>query len=524
MANRGHGFGVSREKHRELLCANLPPSQLAISLLEAHGSLAFSQLSVRIRSFLVHKVALRSLEPSAPTGGWSSASGKLLVHVSQDAAAVSGAVSMIGMIVPNFFIVSIGSYMLFRLINLAFLGPLLAAIVSTLVPMLMGGPLSRSERKLLEAAERRIETVKHLISEIRNIRFGNLQCVTERQATKGRKLEIEAATAFRRILTIVVIVGMFIFLLGKLLLRNVLTLPAISLSSVAILAAFGGFSLLPHGNLDFTILFTSLSTMQIMLTPLLSIVQMLPALIGSVVSWKRLVAYLKVGEDVSAKVAPLRSEKSALHQNQPIEMDTIDSMQPAHGLALRMHNMTAQWADDSFVANAELSLADGRLAIVAGVAGSGKSSLLKTVLGETTVSQGCLEVRARKISICDQKLWFIPEMSIKENIIFGKPYNETLYNKVLVCCCLDRDLRALDDGESTMLSVVGSPLSGGQRRRVSLARCLYDCGDLFLFDDIFNGLDTKTRNLVATNIFGSNGFLPELGATAIFCCTERECL
>ncbi|KAK8143998.1 hypothetical protein G3M48_006428 [Beauveria asiatica] len=481
--------------------------QLAISILEAHGHLAFSQMSIRMRSAIVHKVALRSLARTPPAGGWGAAKGKVLVHVTQDSAAVSAAIDMIGMIIPNLIIVAIGSWMLFREIQLAFLGPLLAAVVCTLIPVLLSKPLSRSERNLLEAAERRIATVKHLISELRDIRFGNMQHAMERQAANERRQEIMAATTFRRILCVVIVVAIF-------------------LSSAAILAAFGGYSLLPQRHLDYSVLFISLSTMQIMLTPLLSIIQMLPSLIASLVSWKRLLAFFEQeNEREQVQVPAITQEKTASSSSLPVgeeDLDVrMDRIPSAVGdMALRMENLTSLWAADSTaVRNASLCVAAGRLAIVAGIAGSGKSSLLKTILGETRLVSGTLHVGTNKVSFCDQSLWFLPGASIRENIIFGKAYDEALFHAVITCCCLNRDLGALDAGDDTKLSVIGAPLSGGQRRRVSLARGLYDNGALFLFDDIFNGLDATTRNTVATNLFGAHGFLLERRAAGILCCT-----
>ncbi|KAM3535756.1 hypothetical protein MY4038_001032 [Beauveria bassiana] len=455
---------------------------------------------------IVHKVALRSLARAPPAGGWSAAKGKVLVHVTQDSAAVSAAINIIGMMIPNFIIVAIGSWMLFRKIQLAFLGPLLAAAVCTLIPILLGKPLSRSERNLLEASERRISTVKHLISELRNIRFGYMQHTIERQAANERRLEIMAAAKFRRILSIVIVVAIF-------------------LSSVAILAAFGGYSLLPHRRLDYGVLFTSLSTMQIMLTPLLSIIQMLPSLIASVVSWKRLLAFFEQeNEDEQAQATTITPQKTEGSSNLPAlggEVDVRMNMIPpaVNYLPLQMKNVTSLWAADvTAVRNASLSVAAGRLAIVAGIAGSGKSNLLMTILGETQLASGTLHV-ATKVSFCDQSLWFLPEASIRENIIFGKAYDEALYQAVTTCCCLDRDFSALQDSDETKLSVIGAPLSGGQRRRVSLARALYQGGDLFVFDDIFNGLDATTRNTVAANVFGAHGFLPKRRAAGVLCCT-----
>lgn len=252
---------------------------------------------------------------------------------------------------------------------------------------------------------------------------------------------------------------------------------------------------------------------------------MLPEFVSSLVSWKRLLYYVKINEeDLPSSKSPQSlafiSEKPTSPQNTLVKMVNLTAK--TGETLLTMEDMTAEWASGSaFIEHANLSLGMGRMAIVAGAAGSGKSSILKAILGESTVVKGRLTVSAHRLSLCDQMLWFIPELSIKENIVFGKPFDQHLYNRVVACCCLDRDLRALDGGDGTRLSITGSPLSGGQRRRVSLARTLYDSGDLFLLDDIFNGLDAKTRATVATNVFGTNGFIQEIGAAAILVCAER---
>ncbi len=168
----------------------------------------FFQLSTRVRSFLIHNVAFRSFGVGPPENAdWETAGSKVLVRLSEDSAAISGAIVMSGMIAPNLVVVGVGSYVLFKSIDLAFLGPLLAAVVCFLAPMLLGKPLSQSQKAFLEAAEVRIQIVKNLISDIRNIRFGNMQHTAAQQATQSRQREIDAATTFRRVLTFVIIAG-----------------------------------------------------------------------------------------------------------------------------------------------------------------------------------------------------------------------------------------------------------------------------------------------------------------------------
>ncbi len=74
--------------------------------------------------------------------------------------------------------------------------------------------------------------------------------------------------------------------------------------SLANLAAFGGVALLPQLRFDYSILFTSLSLIQIMLTPLLSIIQMLPDFFSAFMSWKRIRDYVTEGADEGKHADP----------------------------------------------------------------------------------------------------------------------------------------------------------------------------------------------------------------------------
>lgn len=415
--------------------------------------------------------------------GWAAASSKTLVLITQDTAAVVGALPLSGLILPNVIVIAVGSYLLYTQIRLAFLGPLFAAAFCIAVPMLLGKPLSKSQGKFLVAAEKRIEMVEQLISNIRNMRFGNMQRDAVDQANKRREQEIRAATAFRYIIIVV-------------------TTVAVLLSSLAILAAFGGYSLMPLYAIDYNVLFASLSTMQIMMSPLVSIIQMLPEFFSAFVSWRRIQDYIYDNEAAQSQDAvPVLVEDKK-------------------GAGLLMDSVTAAWEDGSNVLQqASLSLPPAGMAVVLGPAGSGKSSLIKAVLGELRISSGQLQTTARKVAFCDQTPWFLSGLSIKENILFGKPFDAALYAEVLRCCCLEEDFKSTVT-DATTLHSSGTPLSGGQRKRVALARTLYSGADLLLLDDIYTGLDAKTRSSIAYNLVGQDGFLSKRQMTAVLCCIE----
>lgn len=68
------------------------------------------------------------------------------------------------------------------------------------------------------------------------------------------------------------------------------------------------------------------------------------------------------------------------------------------------------------------------------------------------------------ISFAAQTPW-LQHQSIKENILFGSPYEEERYKDVVECCALGPDLNVLEDGDETEIGVRGVSLSGGQKAR-----------------------------------------------------------
>ena len=61
-------------------------------------------------------------------------------------------------------------------------------------------------------------------------------------------------------------------------------------------------------------------------------------------------------------------------------------------------------------------------------------------------------------------------MSLRENVLFGAPYDARLYAQVLTACALDADVRQLEGGDACEIGERGINLSGGQKARVALDR------------------------------------------------------
>lgn len=85
------------------------------------------------------------------------------------------------------------------------------------------------------------------------------------------------------------------------------------------------------------------------------------------------------------------------------------------------------------------------------------------------------------VSYAAQESWCLSE-TIKDNILFGDPYDADRYQQVIRDCGLETDLKLFDDGDETEIGEKGVTLSGGQKARVTLARAIYSKSAIVLLD------------------------------------------
>eukprot|EP00741_Cyanophora_paradoxa_P004114 tig00000769_g3996.t1 len=155
-----------------------------------------------------------------------------------------------------------------------------------------------------------------------------------------------------------------------------------------------------------------------------------------------------------------------------------------------------------------LEVPRGHLCAVVGPVGSGKSSLAAAVLGEIPVAgpgrEGPPPVRvAGRVAYVPQQAW-IMNATLRENVLFGLPYEEGRYRAALAACALERDLTQLPAGDLTEIGEKGITLSGGQRQRVSLARAVYAEADVYVLDDVLSAVDAHVaRHILERCIHGA---------------------
>lgn len=239
-----------------------------------------------------------------------------------------------------------------------------------------------------------------------------------------------------------------------------------------------------------------------MISPLVGTVQMIPNVVNTMVSWKRIQAYVN-----SSAGTEFSTNRKTL-----IPGDDIDSGDyrddPDSSCTLKLDDATIGWkAEESLLKDINLELQPGDIAVFTGASATGKSTLLKCILGEAQVHRGHVDLRTSALAFCEQTPWFIPDQSLRDNVVLSKAFDQTLYSVVVKCCCLAEDFSRQDSGDATITDSKGSALSGGQRARLSLARALYTEAKILVLDEIFTGLDRTTTAQVAENVFGRDGFL-----------------
>ena len=145
--------------------------------------------------------------------------------------------------------------------------------------------------------------------------------------------------------------------------------------------------------------------------------------------------------------------------------------------------------DEFILQDIEFSIASQSLTVITGPVGSGKSTLLSAIAGEISDVSGTVTFPGTIVYV-PQTAWIFSG-TIRENILFGQPYDETKYARVIEACALKEDIQRFPESDQTVVGERGEVLSGGQKARVSLARAVYVDADLYLLDDPLSAVDFK---------------------------------
>ncbi|KZP16437.1 ABC protein [Athelia psychrophila] len=247
------------------------------------------------------------------------------------------------------------------------------------------------------------------------------------------------------------------------------------------------------GHFDVAIIFSSLSLFKLLRQPLI----FLPRALASISDARNALARLEIvfraelitGDQIkidTAQALALEVKGAVFEWEEmyvPQEEDKKTEGTKEKGAEEEPHAMRAPFK----VEISDMRVPRGSLVAIVGPVGSGKSSLLQGLIGEMRRSAGHVSFGGR-VSYCSQTAW-IQNATLRNNILFGQPFEEDRYWQAVENACLLPDLDVLPDGDGTEIGEKGINLSGGQKQRVNIARALYSNADIVIMDDPLSAVD-----------------------------------
>ena len=187
----------------------------------------------------------------------------------------------------------------------------------------------------------------------------------------------------------------------------------------------------------------------------------------------------------------------------------------------------------------DLHLEAGSFTVVTGRVGSGKTTVLRAVLGllddratgGPAICRGEIRWNGRLVErpaeyFTPPRSAYTPQVpllfseSLRDNILMGLPEDRVDLASALWLAVLDADLGELPAGLDTLLGARGVRLSGGQRQRTAAARMFVRQPELLVFDDLSSALDVETERLLWQRV----DTLRERGATCLVVSHRRPAL
>lgn len=139
-------------------------------------------------------------------------------------------------------------------------------------------------------------------------------------------------------------------------------------------------------------------------------------------------------------------------------------------LAIVISSMTARPSplSEPALTDINMQLQLSTITMLTGPVGSGKSTLMRAMLGEATLDSGDIFVSVKDMGYCSQVPWIL-NVSILQSICGldrGSTIDEDWYRTVMHASALDQDMLQLADGDQSVPGSRGLTLSGGQKQRV----------------------------------------------------------
>ncbi|XP_060187166.1 ABC transporter C family member 3-like isoform X2 [Lycium barbarum] len=427
-------------------------AKLVECLAQRHWFFKVQQGGYRARAALVAKIYNKGLTLSCQSKQ-SHTSGEIINFMTVDAERIGD----FGWYMhdPWMVIIEVGLALVILYKNLGLAA--IAAFVATILVMLLNIPLGslqeKFQEKLMESKDKRMKATSEVL---RNMRILKLQAWEMKFLS--RILDLRSTEA-----------GW----LKKYVYTSAMTTFVFWVSPTFISVTTFGAAMLMGIPLESGKILSALATFRILQEPIYSLPDTISMIAQTKVSLDRIASFLSLDD---------------------LQPDVIEKLpKGSSDIAVEIVDGNFAWDPSSstpLLKDVNLKVLNGMRVAVCGTVGSGKSSLLSSILGEMPKLSGNIKLGGTKAYVA-QSPW-IQSGKIEENILFGKEMQREKYDNVLEACSLTKDLEILSFGDQTVIGERGINLSGGQKQRIQIARALYQDADVYLFDDPFSAVDAHT--------------------------------
>ncbi|KAI0351013.1 multidrug resistance-associated ABC transporter [Trametes cingulata] len=344
----------------------------------------------------------------------------------------------------------------------------------------------------MHKTDARVQTINEVLNVVRMIKLFGWEQRVAAQIDERREAEL-AYIRLTRWLEVV---------------NNLFNIPLVTMA-----ATFASYTVLMKGELTASKLFSSNAAFMLIQQEMHMIFFFIPMVTQGRVSLDRINSFLHETE--------LLDEFAATKDDRAPSRAFVHSTHDEDVLGIKQTSFT--WTNDAevqtpgstssgtqrrkFVLNidGELLFKRGKINLIVGPTGSGKTSLLMALLGEMHAKPSGPDSfvslpRSGGVAYAAQESWVLSD-TIRNNILFGAPYDEARYAKVIKQCALERDLSLFEAGDKTEVGEKGITLSGGQKARITLARAVYSSAEILLLDDVLAALDVHTGKWIVDQCF-----------------------
>ncbi|KAH7371789.1 ABC transporter-like protein [Cadophora sp. MPI-SDFR-AT-0126] len=471
-----------------------------------------NRMATMVRGTLVNVVYAQTLDLSITSLDESAA----VTLMSSDVERICESLISIHYMWSSPIEIALAIWLLSQEIGISLLGPLFITGLAISGPLLISGRMGNAQKTWIERIQTRIDSTAKMLNSMKGVKMLGLSSKMTSIITRLRLDEVAKSLKMRKLMVVMITLGNMSDILA----------PGAAFAIYVIVATVNG------QTLDVTSAFTALSLITLLVAPIRAFVFCAPPLIAAISCFDRIEKFLSspTRKDHRMLIADSQSQTTGTVRFLPtsgnltfgsdIELDEITPAKTANSspAVISVKNLTLAWSDteegNTVINDVTFDVQPAQLTMIVGPVGSGKSSLLRGLLGETPSSKGNVYINQVYASFVGQNPW-IQNDTIRNNIVGVTAFEPEWYSKVLHACALDSDIDLLSEGDGTLVGTGGAALSGGQRLRVAFSRAVYARKKILILDDVFSGLDATSEDRIFSRLLGKTGLLRQLGTTVI---------